>query len=152
ALISLLLGACDISTLEQNNKPITKSATKAETISSGWEAHIADYPKRWVATEAPLFIRFTHPVIEEAQVNSAINSTWLELDTNTPVSLLFTSTTELRIQPIERLPSDSKIRFRLNTNNLQGIDKSFGDFEFEVQTIKQDFDLRVDSLSAMSDD
>lgn len=147
ALMSLLLGACDNSAPEQN-----KQAPAAETIAPEWEAHIADYPKRWIATEAPLFIRFTHPVVDEAQVNTAFSDKLLTLDAKTPVNLVFTSTSELRIQPVERLPSDSKIRFRLNASELQGITESLGDFEFEVQTIKQDFDLRVDSLGVMPED
>ncbi|MGV8836454.1 hypothetical protein, partial [Cellvibrio sp.] len=70
ALLSVLLGACDKSTPEQNNKPATDAAAAAEAISPSWEAHIADYPKRWIAAEAPMYIRFTHPVISEAEVNT----------------------------------------------------------------------------------
>src|SRR5690606_8467492 len=50
------------------------------------------------------------------------------------------------------LPGDTKIRVRLGAQGLQGIDKSLDDFEFEVRTIKQDFDLRVGSLSIQEDD
>jgi len=152
ALLSLLLSACDKSNPEKNNKLATDVATKAEAISPSWEAHIADYPKRWIATETPLYIRFTHPVISEADVNTAFNPKQVTLDTKTPVNLTFTSTTELRIQPIERLPNDTEIRIRLSANDLEGIEQSLDDFEFTVRTIKQDFDLRVNSLSADEND
>lgn len=151
ALLCILLGACDKSTPEQN-KTATDSAAVAEVISPNWEAHIADYPKRWIAAEAPMYIRFTHPVISEAEVNTAFNPKQISLDTKTPVNLSFTSTTELRIQPVERLPNDTKIRIRLSANGLEGIEQSLDDFEFTVRTIKQDFDLRVNSLSAEKND
>jgi len=152
AMLSLLLGACDKSTPEQNEKPVTDAATEAEAISPSWEAHIADYPKRWIATEAPMYIRFTHPVISEAEVNTAFNPKQVTLDTKTPLNLTFISTTELRISPIERLPNDTEIRIRLSADDLEGIEQSLDDFEFKVRTIKQDFDLRVNSLSADEDD
>jgi uncharacterized protein YfaS (alpha-2-macroglobulin family) len=152
ALLSLLLSACDKSAPEEKSKPVTNAAEKAEVISPNWEAHIADYPKRWIAAEAPMFIRFTHPVISEAEVNTAFNPKQVVLDTKTPVNLTFTSTTELRISPIERLPNDTEIRIRLSADGLTGIEQSLDDFEFTVRTIKQDFDLRVDSLSTQQDD
>lgn len=148
ALMSVLLSACDSSTPERNDSAIQSIAA----VSDEWQTHIADYPQRWIATDAPLFIRFTHPVIDEALVNTAMNTSLLSLEPKTPVNLVFTSPTELRIQPVERLPSNRSIRFRLHPRNLQGIDKSLGDFEFDVRTIKQDFDLRVDSLRVMEDE
>ena len=59
ALLGLLLSACDNSTTEEKTSP----AATAQAIAPEWEAHIADYPKRWVATEAPLFIRFSRFVM-----------------------------------------------------------------------------------------
>src|SRR5688572_26415422 len=112
ALLGLMLGACGKSTPEQN-QPATDAETEAAALSPSWEAHIADYPKRWIATEAPMYIRFTHPVISEAEVNTAFNPKQLSLETKTPVNLTFTSTTELRIQPVERLPNNTEIRIRL---------------------------------------
>nr|WP_324257022.1 MG2 domain-containing protein [Cellvibrio fontiphilus] len=152
-LMNLMLAGCDKSAPEQDSKPGQNAGTAAtESLAPEWENHIADYPKRWVPTEAPLFIRFTHPVVSEAQVNAPVNPDLIAVDSKTPLNLLFVSTTELRIQPVERLPADSKIGFRLNSASLEGIDKSLGNFEFEVQTIKQDFDLRVDALAVMEDD
>jgi alpha-2-macroglobulin len=157
ALLSVLLSACDKSTPEQESKPATDSAA-TEAISSSWEAHIADYPKRWIAAEAPLYIRFTHPVVREDQVNTAFNPQQVSLgspsapDKKFIANLTFTSTTDLRIQPIERLPSNTNLRIHLRAEGLEGIEESLDDFVFDVRTIKQDFDLRVNSLSAMDDD
>ena len=151
ALFSLLLSACDKSAPDKN-KPADKETAVAAAIAPEWEAHIADYPKRWIAAEAPMFIRFTHPVVSEAQVNTAFDPKQISLDIKIPVNLTFTSTTDLRIQPIERLPSDTKIRVRLLANGLEGIDNSLDDFEFNVHTIKQDFDLRVNSLRTDEND
>lgn len=151
ALLSLLLSACDKPVTEKT-EPSADAAAAVEAIAPNWEAHIADYPKRWIAAEAPMYIRFTHPVVSEAEVNTAFNSKQVVLDNKIPVNLTFTSTTELRIQPIERLPSDTPIHIRLSAKDLEGIEQSLDDFEFDVRTIKQDFDLRVNSLSAEEND
>lgn len=146
ALLGMLLSACDKSAEE------SKPATDAAEVPSGWEAHIADYPKRWIAAEAPLYIRFTHPVVTEAQVNTAFDKKLVSLDTKIPVNVTFISTTELRIQPAKRLPNDTAIHVRLSPTGLEGIEQSLDDFEFDVRTIKQDFDLQVNSLSTMEGD
>src|SRR5690606_40895825 len=151
ALLGLVLSGCDKASEPKQDQP-TASEQAADRIPPEWEAHIADYPRRWIATEAPMYIRFTHPVVSEAEVNTAFNPKLVTLDNKIPVNLTFTSTTDLRIQPVERLPGDTKIRVRLGAQGLQGIDKSLDDFEFEVRTIKQDFDLRVGSLSIQEDD
>lgn len=147
-LTGLLLAACDKPSAPE---PHTNTADPAVQVASDWEAHIADYPKGWVAAEAPLYIRFTHPVVSHDQVNTALDSTLISLDNKIPVNLTFTSTTDLRIQPAERLPSDTPIRLRLNPKGLQGVDESLEDFVFDVRTIKQDFDLKVNSLGLMDD-
>jgi uncharacterized protein YfaS (alpha-2-macroglobulin family) len=146
ALLGLLLGACDKSA--DKSEPVTA----ADAIPSGWEAHIADYPKRWIAAEAPLYIRFTHPVVSEAQVNTAFDKKLVSLDTKIPLNIHFISTTELRIQPAARLPNDTALRVRLSPKGLDGIEQSLDDFEFDVRTIKQDFDLQVNSLGMMDGD
>ncbi len=151
ALLTVLLSACDKTPPAENAKQEPAAPVKAETIAPKWEAHIADYPKRWIAAEAPMFIRFTHPVVKPEQVNTAFDSDLISLDIKTPVNLVFVANNELRITPAERLPNDKAIRVRLNPEGLQGIEKTLDDFEFEVRTIKQDFDLRVDGLKAMED-
>ena len=147
AVMSFLLSACDKQTPDQ---PQSETAAAAEAIAPAWEAHIADYPKHWVATEAPMYIRFTHPVVAADQVNTAFDSGLVTLDNKVPVNLTFTSPTDLRIQPAERLASDTAIRIRLRAKGLDGVEQSLEDFEFDVRTIKQDFDLKVNSLSAMT--
>ncbi len=151
AILSLLLGACDKSAPERA-KDQSEAAEAVDEAASGWEAHIADYPKRWIAAEAPMYIRFTHPVVDAEQVNTAFDSKLIALDTKIPVNLTFTSTTDLRIQPAGRLPGDTPIRVRLRAKGLQGIEQSLEDFAFEVRTIKQAFDLKVDSLGVMESD
>lgn len=151
AVSSLLLGACDKNSPEptkEESAAVVVDEPAAE-VATGWEAHIADYPKRWIAAEAPMYIRFTHPVVKDDQVNTAFDPKLISLNTKIPFNLTFTSPTDLRIQPAERLPADTPFRVRLRAKGLQGIDQSLDDFEFEVRTIKQAFDLKVNSLAAM---
>lgn len=149
AMATMLLVACDKSTPTSSSTAPAEVAEAAQ-VAPAWEAHIAEYPKGWIATEAPLYIRFTHPVVSAEQVNTAFDSKLISLDNKIPVNLTFTSTTDLRIQPAERLPSDTPIRISLNPKGLQGVEQSLDDFAFDVRTIKQDFDLKVNSLSVMT--
>ncbi len=136
------------------NKPVatTSVAAPVNEVKDGWEAHLDDFPKGWIAAEAPLYIRFTHPVVSQEQVDKAFNPEQLKWDLKIPLNLVFTSPTELRISPAERLPSDTLIRLRLSAQGLDGVDKTLDDFAFEVHTIKQDFDLKVNGLVALESD
>lgn len=151
-LLSVLCVACDKSPTQTPANTDTKKADQVEVMAPSWTAHIADYPKRWVAAEAPLFIRFTHPVVRPEQVNTAFDPKLVSLDSNIPVNLVFISDTELRITPAERLPNDSALHLRLRAKGLEGIDQDLEDFEFDVHTIKQDFDLQVKGLVAVDSD
>lgn len=144
-----VLGGCDKAPPAEREQPSAAEVTSsaAADLAPAWDAHIADYPKRWIAADAPLFIRFTHPVVAADQVNTAVDADLVSLDTKTPVNLVFVADNALRITPAERLPNDRAIRVRLSPKGLLGVAPDLGDFEFEVHTIKQDFDLRVNGLS-----
>ncbi|ACE85884.1 alpha-2-macroglobulin family protein [Cellvibrio japonicus] len=151
-VLGLAIVGCDKSATPATDTSAQKKEELSHTVASGWEAHIADYPKRWIAAEAPLFIRFTHPVVSADDVNKAVARKQVSLDIKTPVNLVFVADNELRITPAERLPGNTPIRVRLSAAGLQGIDPDLEDFEFEVHTIKQDFDLQVNGLSIQEDD
>jgi uncharacterized protein YfaS (alpha-2-macroglobulin family) len=137
-VLSLALTACD-----RTSEDKASQGTSAEAAQ--WGAHIADYPKRWVATDAPLFIRFTHPVVDQSQLNQP-RAKLVSLSPKLPVTAVFTAVDELRITPHERLPGDQTLSVQLHNNKLLGVDGDLPPFVFEVHTIKQDFDLKINGL------
>jgi alpha-2-macroglobulin len=138
SLFACLLTGCD-----KKNTP----AKKADLSEPKWETHIADYPKRWIAAEKPLFIRFSHPVVAPEGVNQPLEG-MVELSPHFAANLLFTAENELRITPIDRLPSDTPIKIKLHGSKLLGVEKTLKPFEFEVHTIRQEFDLKIHGLVA----
>lgn len=120
-------------------------APAEEATASAWDAHIVDYPKRWIATDAPLIIRFSHPVVDEQQLNQPVEGL-VSLTPDHPLTALFTATDELRITPSARLPNDRQLTLTLRNKKLQGVDKDLPPFVVQVHTIKQDFDLKIDGL------
>src|SRR5690606_21663984 len=58
---------------------------------------------------------------------------------------------ELRITPHERLPRDQTINVQLRNQKLLGVDENLPSLDFEVHTIKQDFDLRINGLVSDAD-
>lgn len=158
-LLASLLTACDKSsdTPTAANKPAATTAAASiaapvNEVAPSWEAHLDDYPKGWIAAEAPLYIRFTHPVVSPEQVDKAFDPDQLKWDLKIPFNLVFTSPTELRITPAERLPSDTSIHLHLSPKGLDAVEDSLDDFAFEVHTIKQDFDLKVNGLIVLETD
>src|SRR5690554_3277303 len=137
-VLSFALTACD-----RTSEDKASQGTSAEAAQ--WGAHIADYPKRWVATDAPLFIRFTHPVVDQSQLNQP-RAKLVSLSPQLPVTAVFTAVDELRITPHERLPGDQVINVQLHNHKLLGVDEDLPPFEFSVHTIKQDFDLNIGGL------
>jgi len=141
-LTVLGLTACDKKTAKSDG-PVTE-------VASGWSEHLSDYPKHWVATDTSIYIRFTHPVVSADKINKAADDDLVELDINTPINLVFTAEDELRITPAERLPNGKKFRLTLAADDLQGVDPSLDDFVLELETVKQEFDLQVNSLIPVS--
>ncbi len=141
-LLSLLLTACDKK---------GESKAKEKQLGPKWETHIADYPKRWIASEKPLYIRFSHPVVAQEKVNQPAEGI-VELSPDLPANILFTADNELRITPVDRLPNDIAIKVKLHGDKLLGVEKSLKPFEFEVHTIKQEFDLKVHGLNAQENE
>src|SRR5690554_929755 len=137
-VFSLALSGCDRTSEEASQNNSADAAAR-------WDAHIADYPKRWVATDAALFIRFTHAVVDESQLNQP-RPKLVSLSTQLPVTAVFTAVDELRIAPHERLPGDQVIDVQLHNHKLLGVDEDLPPFQFSVHTIKQDFDLNIGGL------
>lgn len=131
-----LLSACD-------RKDTAKKGTDA--LVPQWETHLADYPKRWVAAEKPLFIRFSHPVVALEKVNQAVEGI-VELSPHIAANVLFTADNELRITPVERLPNNAALTVTLHGDKLLGVEKSLKPFVFEVHSIRQAFDLKIHGL------
>ena len=131
-VLASLLVACD-----------KKGAAKKQEdlLAPKWETHIADYPKRWVAAEKPLFIRFSHPVVALEKVNQLVEG-MIELSPNLLVNVLFTADNELRITPLDRMPANTAIKVKIHGDKLLGVEKTLKPFEFEVHTIRQEFDLK----------
>lgn len=142
-LFLVLLAGCD-------RTPPADTVTEKPQAISAWNTHILDYPKRWIATEAPLYIRFSHAVVDKAQLNQPITGL-VSLKPELPVTVMFTAVDELRIAPNARLPGNQDIALTLRNKDLQGVDKELAPFEFTVHTIKQDFDLKVDGLVTPGD-
>ena len=116
-----------------------------EAAASAWDAHIVDYPRRWVATDAPMVIRFSHPVVDEEKLNQPVDGL-VVLKPDHPVTAVFTAVDELRITPNTRLPNDRQFTLSVRNKHLQGVDKDMPAFDVQVHTIKQDFDLKIDGL------
>lgn len=145
----LLLGGCDRGPEDETRGG--KAEVGESAAVSAWDTHIVDYPKRWVAAEAPLYIRFSHAVVDEAQLNQPLTGL-VSLAPELPVTVMFTAVDELRIAPNTRLPGDQDIELTLRNKNLQGVDKELAPFKFTVHTIKQDFDLKIGGLVSAAGD
>lgn len=143
-VISLLcLTACD-------KKSETKTETPTVEQQANWSEHLVDYPRHWIATDAPIYIRFSHPVVSPDKVDKAADDDLVKLDIDTPVNLVFTAEDELRITPAERFPNGKKFRLTLSADDLL-VDQSLEDFVLELETLKQEFDLQVNSLVPVPD-
>lgn len=126
---------------------------EAETVATdaaGWEAHLETWPRHWVPATEPLTVRFRHPVVNADQLNKPLRSL-VELQPAVAVTAVFVADNELRITPKDRFPADTPVAVRLLPKDLLQVEQNLPPFVFEVQSIQQDFDLRVDALSVQPD-
>ena len=101
-----------------------------------WAPHIEQFTQDWVSADAVPIIRFTHPVIAEAQVGKPVDGV-VEFDPSHSIEVVFVSTSKLEIRHANKFPSGKSFEVSLRPKYLENVPKELPSFQFKIKAIKQ---------------
>ncbi|VUD59255.1 putative lipoprotein YfhM [Thalassocella blandensis] len=152
--ISLVLSACDkaedvktpTTTEQQSGKEIeqVQPADPQDPAQPSWTQHLQSYTQGWIQAEQDIIIRFKHEVASEEQLNKPLEGI-ASISPEVAAKAIFTAENELRIQH-ERLNSGQAYSLQLLPQKLNNIAPSLGPFKFQVQALRQDYELNIAGL------
>lgn len=137
--------------VEGNAEGVVKSSVQSiEEFSDSdlpsWSQHIQSHSQGWVPAERALEIRFSHPVVSTEQLNLPVEGL-VSITPAVEFTAVFTAPDTLTLAHPKRFPSAKVYSIQLMPQKLEGVSESLGAFNFQVQVLKQDFELKIAGLT-----
>lgn len=128
----------------QGVEAIEQADAREEQAQPSWLQHLESYSVGWVSASKPLHIRFEHDVATEDELSRPIPGL-VTSGSELELSASFTATNEITVQH-SPFTSGSVYAFQLHPGKLQGVPESLGPFNFQVQALVQDYELKISGL------
>jgi len=125
--------------------PLAVQRPGGSDATAGWSLHIQQHDQGWIGAEQAITIRFAHPVVPETQLNRD-KERLLRLSPSVEFSAQFTATDTLTIVPSQRLQSGQVYSVMISPQGLEGVSASLAPFAFQVQVLRQDYELKISGL------
>lgn len=138
---SSLAVATSVAMVELTEQPETDDVAPAPS----WDQYISRYTQGWVPAEQPIKIHFSHSIVGDEQLNIPFDGV-ISLSPDLAYQSFFSATDELTLVPEKRLPAGQVVAITLSPGKLDKIPDELGDFQFQVQALKQDYELSISGL------
>lgn len=142
SIFALLFSGCD--KLDQTGK---KEAIKNNPT---WAQHISAHNRGTISKYDSITIRFVNDVIPEEKVGTDAVGI-LEVSPGIGGELIFNSKREIILIPEKPLVSGQQYRFSLHTHELLGFSGDLKTYVFDVDVIKQTFEVAIRGVNAQLD-
>lgn len=139
--LAVAIGGC------RDETPAPDKAAQQQGAQQQWQDHVSEYTQGWVSTQTPLRIRFSHPVIKEAQLNKPLDGI-VKLDPAQDVVAVFTADNVLEVRHPEPFPSGKTFSVTLLPAHLQNLPEDMAPLSWEVRVLEQSMSVREIGLSA----
>lgn len=140
-VIALILSACDKSD-QASQAPVRNDAQ--------WSQYINAHTLGTVSKSDNISIRFVNDIVDEAKVGTDAVGV-VEVTPSIKGELSFNTRREILLIPQEKLQSGQTYRFKLHPHELKDIPKQLDAYVFDVNVIKQSFDVQLRGISAQLD-
>jgi len=134
----------------RNDEPAVDKAALQQSAQQQWQDHVSEYTQGWVSTQMPLRIRFSHPVIQDAQLNKPLDGI-VKLTPAQEVVAVFTADNVLEIRHPEPFPSGKTFSVSLLPTHLQNLPPDLNPLTWDVRVLEQTMSVREIGLSAVAD-
>ncbi|MYI47370.1 MAG: hypothetical protein F4123_13505 [Gemmatimonadetes bacterium] len=142
ALLLLLLTACGIPAVPD---------TAGRPLAPRWASIVGARTHGAISKRDRIAIQFTRDVADQRLLGQPLTDVLL-LDPAVEGEAIFASSRELVFTPAADLPSGQEFRVVLMREKLAGLPNDLDDYWFDFEVIRQDFEMVVDGLNALSRD
>ena len=130
-------------------EPMVEQAQAADNQDEyekpSWSQHVVSYDQGWISSEQPIIVHFAHDVISQEQLNQKIEGV-VNISPHVELDAVFQNTDQLSLIPSQRLPSGQAFSISLPPEKFEGVPENLGPLKFQVQVLKQEYELRVSGL------
>lgn len=139
--LAVAVGGC------RDDSPAPDEKAQQQSAQLQWQDHVSEYTQGWVSTQTPLRIRFSHPVVKDAQLNQPLDGI-VKLDPAQGVVAVFTADNVLEVRHPEPFPSGKTFSVTLLPAHLQNLPQDMAPLSWEVRVLEQSMSVREIGLSA----
>jgi uncharacterized protein YfaS (alpha-2-macroglobulin family) len=140
---ALLLAGCD--------KQDEQVAATPEEARAQWQDHLVQYTQGWVGAEQVLVLRFSHPVVDAADLNKPLNGV-VQIEPAQDVVAVFTAPDTMEVRHPERFPAGANLEMVLDAGKLKDVPAELPPLRWTVQVLEQGLSLRELGLLAQPDE
>lgn len=126
-----------------------EQAPKASTTDPVWSEYISAHSKGALSKNDRIRVRFMNDVVKSDQVNKSAKR-FVEISPELNARIKFINPREIEIKPHKQLKSGQAYSVTINTAGLLNIPKKLGQYTFQVNTIKQDYEIKLHGLQAQA--
>ncbi|MCK0152883.1 MG2 domain-containing protein [Alcanivorax sp. S6407] len=153
--LSLMLAACDdkpdTDSQAAHDQQTTESVTTTLTqLDNRWQQHLASSPAGTISAMAPITVRFSHPVFEQHKVGQPVSGV-VSLKPEIPHQAVAVADDRLEIRADSPLNAGQALTLSLFAQGLTGVDDQIPPAVFELQVMRQQLSLTVESLLPADD-
>lgn len=110
-----------------------------------WSNHIIQFPAGWVPSKAPLNIQFSHKISTSTESKPDWKKA-IRIEPEVEVNAAIQDENVLSILPATGLQAGKIYSFSIDAQYFEGIPNSLPPFKFQVQVLRQSYELKVVGL------
>ncbi|MZR64120.1 alpha-2-macroglobulin [Alcanivorax sp. DP30] len=126
------------------------TAVNPVSLDERWQQHLAATPSSTISARAPVIIRFSHPVFSAGQVGQPVSGV-VSLKPELPHEAVAVADDRLEIRPVSPLEAGATLQLSLFAQGLDALDDQIPPAVFEMQVMRQQLSLTVESLLPAED-
>jgi uncharacterized protein YfaS (alpha-2-macroglobulin family) len=132
-------------------RPGEQEALAPEEARARWQDHLVEYTQGWVGAEQVLLLRFSHPVVDDAQLNTPLDGI-VTIEPAQEAVAVFTAPDTMEVRHPERFPQGGTLEVTLGPGKLKNVPPDLPPLRWTVQVLEQGLSLRELGLLAQPDE
>ncbi len=129
----------------------TEDFSDTDRVDPAYAAYIKHYTGGVISKETPLTIRFYEPVVDSAALHEAIDDDWFHFKPSVAGSAYWIDPQTITFLPEEPWQSGQRYQVKFELNEVLDVPEPYHDFEFSLQTMRQNYRLEVAGLESVSE-
>lgn len=121
---------------------------KFKRVNPAFKEYITAFTSGFISTESPIQIRLSNDYVDSAMIGKPIEQELFKFEPAIKGNSYWTDRRTIEFRPESKLPEEQFYNAQFMLSNLLQVPDSMKIFEFQFQTIKQDFEVRTENHKA----